>query len=299
MRSNGASPTINYIQFFPSKNDNVLMKTVSILSIPCLCLLLNSLMAQVPGYLGKKLFVKVDFSATPTMINPSANNKGYAVFGENYLFGNGKTSLAFNTRFGMAGGYTISRKNAVTFGVDYLKTGATMTAATRSTSHFAHQYDYDNHYLFYNLIGVTADIGYQVYKPEKGAIAPMGNYVGYHFSTSFIKGEILDKRTVYQITTSTTHPPLGINPQYFHFNLGIEWGNHTIIKDRILLDMALRFNLPIEIKAWGDAIEGANASANNQDNYQAYNQSQFKRMALNRISYHSVVIVRFGVGILP
>lgn len=274
------------------------MKTVSII---CLSLFLNSLIAQVPGYLGKKLFLSANFSATPTLNNPTASNKSMALYdGTGALYGKGKTGWAFNTRLGVQGGYTISRKNAVTFGGDYLKTGATMSAFTPSTSPLARDYDQDEHYLFYNLSGITADIGYQVYKSKKGALAPMGNYVGYHFSTSFIKGEILDKQTYYVVSSSKTHLPLGINPQYIHFNFGIEWGNHTIIQDRILLDMALRFNCPINVKAWGDVIEGNSSSAgNNQTDYQDYNQKQFKYMALNRISYHSVVTMRVGIGILP
>ena len=264
-----------------------------ILFLSCLLLLNSSdLMGQVPGYLGKRLYVRADLSATPALSYPTANNRGVGG-----LYGDARPSLAFSTRLGVQAGYAISRKNALTLGVDYLKTGAVVdNIVTPSLSTFVGSRSYDKHYLFYNLTGITAEVGYQKYKQKKGAIAPMGRYVGYQLAATLINGNIVDKKTTHNGETIKKHAPLGIDPHYIQYAVTVEWGKNTIIADRFILNTALKLRVPLDAAAYSYSKASEPASA---EQYAAYNKSTYNYYVAERMSNHTLISVRLGFGILP
>ena len=149
----------------------------------CLFFYFNHIVGQVPGYLGKRFFVKADLFLSPALWNPTASNHGYTG-----LYGTAPSSLGINKRLGLEGGYVLSRTRAITLGCDYLKTGLIFKDAVSPTlSPSGTSKDFDYHYLFYNLQGITADVGYQKYKPQKGAIAPLGQLCQLPFFGKYIE----------------------------------------------------------------------------------------------------------------
>ena len=259
--------------------------------LSCL-LLLNSgkLTGQVPGYLGKRLYVRADLSATPAVSYPTPNNNGVAG-----LYGEAKPSFALSTRFGMQAGYAISRKNALTFGVDYLKTGAVVDKII-TPSPFASpgSEDYAKHYLFYNLTGITAELGYQKYNQKKGAIAPMGRYLSYLLSATFLNGNIVDKLTTGDRTT--IHAPLGIDAHYIQYAVSMEWGKNTIVADRFVLNTAFKLRLALDPLAFSSSSPNMPSST---AGYTAYNKATYNYFVAERMSNHMAISVRLGIGILP
>jgi hypothetical protein len=248
----------------------------------------SSLHAQAPGYLGKRMLLKADIGLIPTISGPTAANQGFGT-----LYGAGKTGLAFSTRFGGEVSYTISRKMSVGLGVNYFKTGGIMeNVFTRSIARFASPNDFDIHYLFYNLSAVTADISIKSFKLNRGAIAPLGSYFAYHYSRSYVKGEMLDKRTEYAYKNSKsgafTH-----NPAYTLQSIGLEWGYNTALSDRILLDFSSRLSVPFDLRAFGYAGE-----SNSNDEYVTDNQNKFDNMVVQRMLNHSLIMVHLGIGVL-
>ncbi len=246
----------------------------------------NALNAQAPGYLGKRLFISANGSAIPAFQGPTASNGG---LGDTY---NGATNtIAFSTRFGLEAGYALSRKNAVTFTLDYAKTGM---RTYMETPYQLNSPDYvDRHYLFYNLNCYTFDLGYQGYKLEKGAIAPMGRYFSFHLFATSASGEIIQKRTEFNNSFNKTHADLGVNPTYLMGGFGLEWGKNTIIGNSFFINTTLRFNLTTGVFKTNSLQNGASLGT-----YQQENQERFDVAAAERLFYHSLFMVKFGIGIL-
>jgi hypothetical protein len=250
-----------------------------------------------PRLFGKRFILKADFYTSPSIYRPTAANKG-AYMGGN-LYGNAERSLAFNYRFGAEVSYVLSRTQSVSVAADYLKTGAILgNAFSKSLSPFAGNSNFDNHYLFYNLMGMTTDIGYKIFKPSSGAIAPMGKYIAYHLAATFVTGEILDKKTTFYSDIFKTHAKLNINPKFIHPSIGIEWGNNTIFFDKFVFNYGLRFNIPVNLPRMIRVFKDEQAIALNAEDYTLYNQEQFKDMVTDRLTRHSLLSLRLGVGLL-
>jgi hypothetical protein len=249
----------------------------------------SALQAQAPGYLGKRFLLKGDLGIVPAITGPTAANSGYGT-----LYGAGKTGLAFSTRFGVEASYAISRKLSVGIGGDYFKTGAILEGVfTPSVSAFAGRDNLDEHYLFYNLTGKTLDISLKSFKLHRGAIAPLGSYFAYHFSRSSIKGEVLDRRTVYALKNNKIGP-LTQDPNYTLYSVGLEWGYNTLLNDRIILDFSSRINFPLGL---ANAIETRGISSITEE-YALQNQRDYNKMVVSRLFYHSLIMVHVGIGVL-
>lgn len=251
------------------------------LFISCLLLQLNGIFGQAPGYLGKKIFVKANLYFTPAIDRPTASNKSYQG-----TFGDAPSSLGFNTRFGVQGGYVLSRTNTVTLGGDFLKTGMASRAIDPKTNNY--------YSVFNNLKGITTDIGYQVYKPQTGAIAPMGIYVSYHLMMTKLTGSIVNPTNSTQTPIKVTNADLNINPHYTNYYFGVEWGKNVILYDRLLLTTSFRLNIPFNF------ISSLKSSAD--DSYYSdatYNQLAFNNSVADRMLRHSLFMLGIGIGILP
>lgn len=251
------------------------------LFISCLLFQLNGIFGQAPGYLGKKIFVKANMYFTPAIYKPTASNKSYSG-----AFGGAPSSLGFNTRLGLQGGYTLSRASAVTLGGDFLKTGMTSIAIDPKTNNY--------YSLFNNLKGITTDIGYQVYKPQKGAIAPLGIYVSYHLMMTRLTGSIVNPANNTQDPIKTTNEALNINPHFTNYYFGMEWGKNAVFFDRLLLSTSFRFNVPFNfvtaLRASRDGVYYSDAT---------YNQLAFNNNVAARMLHHSLFMLGVGIGILP
>ncbi len=251
--------------------------------------------AQAPGYLGKRFTLQADVHGVPGLGGPTADNRGSTHYGDD---GGG---FAFNWRAGGQAGYAISRSRQLVLGVDYLKTGMIQDAYTPYFDPFSETYNLDEHYLFYNLTGLTVHAGMRKFRLMKGALAPMGVYGGWQLQFTRVKGEILDKRTYYYSGSSNEgHAPLGIKPQMNFMALGLEFGTNYIVADRVLIDVGARFNLPLSAGLLFSKLEREDnySRPEGPDDYKAYNQDIFRENAASRIWLHSLVTFRVGVGLL-
>lgn len=251
---------------------------------------------QVPGYLGKKLSLQGEFHSFPALIGPTASNKGLqAHYGEE---GGG---FGLNWSAGARVGYVTSRYGQAILLVDYLKTGMIQTAYSPAAGPFGDQ-GYDSHELFYNLTGFSGGIGMRKFSPSKGGIAPMGRYNGYSLSGTFLKGEILDKRTSYY-SGGGQHAPLGIDPKHFTLSFGYEFGANFIVKDRLLLNLGAKLNLPLSPRILKYVLSEEGPwdpySNVNDKTYSENNIENFKTLAVTRQAFHSFFMIYVGVGLLP
>ena len=271
-----------------------MLRTLSTL----LLLSLGSMAAfcQVPGYLGKRLSLQGEFHSFPALGGPTAANKGLQVH-----YGEEGGGFGLNWSAGARLGYVMSRQGQVVLSFDYLKTGMTQTAYTPATSFFGEQ-DFDSHYLFYNLTGLSGGIGIRQFKPLKGALAPMGRYNGYSLSATYLKGKILDKQTTYVFGGSTGHLPLGIEPKQLSLSFGYETGVNFVIKDRFLLSVGAKLNIPLSPRfyrfALGEEASWYPYSGSSDVSYEEGNTENFKELAATRYAYHSLIMFYIGVGLL-
>jgi len=230
--------------------------------------------AQSPGYMGRRLFLKPEFSSTVALFNPTADNKG----GEDPY--NDKLRFGLSTRYGVQAGYVMSRKWVVAVEGSYMKTGMALLAYTPS---LASSNGEDTHNLFYNLGGPELGLSFQSYTLRKGSLAPLGTYAAVRARVSFLKGELFEHKIQYDEGSALGHGPLNIDPRHTSLALGMEAGSHHIVADHILLGVSAEFNLAMGLSS------SASASGN---------QSLFRDTATRRMLAHSFFFFKIGAGYL-
>lgn len=242
------------------------------------CSLTIALNAQNPGYMGKLLFIRPEISYAPALSHPTANNRG------SNTYGNLGNRLGFNTKYGVQIGYAIARTNVLSVEGNYLATGLIVDASTPSAI-FAQ--GFDTHYLFYKLRGPELGLAWHIFDHYNGGLAPLGVYVSFRLRMAFLSGTVLDKRTTYFGSDAALgHLPIGIQPNYNHLTFGLEIGRHTIILDRIVLGLSLELNATPSTLAY--AYFGNRSVTGNQ--------AAFQEAARYRMSTHTLVMFKTGVG---
>lgn len=267
--------------------------------ITLLCFALGSLpvFCQVPGYLGKRLSIQAEFHSLPALNGPTANNRGLQTH-----YGDKGGGFAINWNAGLRAGYVISRSGQVIAQVDYFKTGMIQDAYSPTSQSFGGQ-EYDTHNLFYNITGVTGGIGLRNFNTVKGGLAPMGRYNGFSLNATFLSGKILDKRTSYYNLFGEEHAPLGIDPKHILLSLGFETGVNFVIKDRLLLNVGARFNLPLSPRVFryaaGEEYDWYPYDPESNFTFAEGNTENFKTIAATRAALHNLVMLYIGIGLLP
>jgi len=237
---------------------------------------------QAPGYMGRRLFIRPEIAYAPALRGPTANNRG----GSDYTYGEQRGRLGFNTKYGLQVGYVTSRSVALSLEGSYLATGLSVEASTPS---IVFPNNTDSHYLFYKLSGPEIGLAWSMFDILNGGVAPMGTYISLRARMAFLKGEALDKRTIYYRNYSSAgHLPLGITPSYEHLSLGLELGRQMMIGNRLVLSMSVEGNLAVSSYLYAllikDSAEG--------------NQAGFNNAARNRMLTHSVFMLKTGLGYL-
>jgi hypothetical protein len=254
----------------------------------------TTMFAQAPGYMGKRFTFLAEGNTMFVLNGITANNRG---LGETY--GNTGGGLALSGRYGGQFGFALSRKHQLTLGMDYTKTGMILNELKTPTTLDNGNNDYDIHYLFYNLNAVSARVGMRFFNTRKAGLAPMGSYNGWSIVGTRVKGEILDKQTYYPNGDGFGHRPLGINPVFSYLSLAYEGGVNWVIADRILLNVGTRIAVPFQIGRWiAFGTDETQYIPGTYDNYADANQLYFEDHVLNRISFHSMVTIYGGIGLL-
>jgi hypothetical protein len=274
-------------------NHNILFFMKNILIVLSLTIFQSSLFSQVPGYLGKRIYVKANLSSMLALSNPSASNS--YLFSASKPFGKKSGSIGFNNVFNIDIGYALSRRKAIVGNIGYLKTGVVSSAYTPSLSPIATERS-DFHLLFYHVTGLTVGIGLQNFRLSQGAIAPFGNYGGWSLNYYHYTGDIVDKTTDYADNIGR-HAKLGTDPKMFDFVLGYEWGFNAIQYDKLVLSFGYKISLSYQWLAY--KIKPVNEFENivvKQLQYYGTNQSTFENDVAQRMFYHNLFAIKMGVG---
>jgi hypothetical protein len=206
--------------------------------------------AQIPGYIGKRLYFDAEFQFMPALYTPTATG---SIFG-------------LHTRYGLGAGYAISRTRTLTAQVQYLQTGMFADfekAGTWGTT-------FDN--VLCKLSTVALDVSYSRCRASRGDIAPIGRQSAYHFY--FMQASAKDNLSVSDAPVAAS--VYKIDPTGAIFGLGYSVTYHKMMNDQLMVKYGWQLNLPL---SWGiSGAEGNQATFKNALNlkFAYYNLVQFK-----------------------
>jgi hypothetical protein len=96
---------------------------------------------------------------------------------------------------------------------------------------------------------------------------------------------------------------LGIDPKHFTLSFGYEFGANFIVKDRLLLNLGAKLNLPLSPRILKYVLSEEGPwdpySNVNDKTYSENNIENFKTLAVTRQAFHSFFMIYVGVGLLP
>jgi hypothetical protein len=93
--------------------------------------------AQVPGYLGKRLVLQVDGLSSPTLSNPSVNNRAWRDSGR-FRGGNGRVGV--NVRLGVQANFAVARNATLFMKYDRQRTAMKTEATSLTVSRFEQKF---------------------------------------------------------------------------------------------------------------------------------------------------------------
>lgn len=212
-------------------------------TVAFLCLVVSlfigfDLNAQNAGFIGKKYSAGVFLNVSPAIMGTTPSNNGFNRYEKN------SASFGVHRMVGAYFSAAIPRNREVVINYERFTTGMLMEAVTpvsginnRSTV---------VHDLFYHLTANTLHLQMRYYRTGKGAIAPVGAYIGVGLRASMVNGEIADKRSTQEGEyVGTNHQPLNIDDSFFFAVFTLELGKKTAITERLILGGSIIGGVPL------------------------------------------------------
>ncbi len=272
------------------------MKKINTLLLISLFFFPIFLLAQAPGYLGKKGFLSLTVSSLPAINGPTQNNRG----GDFRTFGTSAGRLGFNYEFEGSFSYVIGRYRTISINAAQYYTGATHSAQTLTSGTVFDPFSFnelDDHDLFSRLNVKSITLRVSKFNASKGALAPVGNRIYYGLKRSFISSNIVDKETRYynELGELFGHQKIELEQKMNlnFFQLG--WSNDQVFWDKVILSMGIRFNIPLNIDLIRIAYEDKSYDPNYSTNP---NQTDYDVAVFSRVFNHEIFRVNIGVGFL-
>ena len=271
-------------------------KPVKHLFFYSLMVLSLGLNAQVSGYLGKRMLLKVHGDISFTNHYPTPNQFVENDYGRKYTADTG-----INTMFGAEAIYLVNRKNYVLAGVARQRTGVELEVATLSW--FANNANgpFDLHEYFYQLDNIRTSIGWGWFKNKKGDMAPFGKYRNFRLDISFINGRVTNKQTTYALPVEGYHRSPGIDPQTTYFALTYGFGrNFHLFDDRFIFSYGGQISIPIVkngLSRYGSLVNG-NGQPLRLIGSDLTGQEIFRQEATNRFMGFNALMFQIGIGYL-
>ncbi|MEO1515074.1 MAG: hypothetical protein AAFV95_08670 [Bacteroidota bacterium] len=238
--------------------------------------LLIPLSAQVPGFMGKRLSVELNFQSSIAHDGPTSSNRGTDRFGEL------SSNLGFNTCWVGKLAYVLTRNLELVADYGYSKTGGPVSLIERdifSPSPSGRFLD-----MFYNIRTTHSGLGLRYFATNRGGMAPFGPYAGFGLRWAKTVGEVNREVTSQYGDSPSDNFQDGQSANFLFGNLN--FGYRHVFGNRILLNTGIDISLPF------DELFGIDASFGDT------NEDRFRGAALERIAYHSAIMMNIGIGIL-
>jgi hypothetical protein len=241
--------------------------------------------AQVPGYLGKRLVLQVDGLSSPTLSNPSVNNRAWRDSGR-FRGGNGRVGV--NVRMGVQANFAVARNATLFMKYDRQRTAMKTEATSLTVSRFEQK--------FYELRGQAFTFGFKAFSRKKGALAPFGVYRGLHLTYMHMNG-ILQESWHNDVPTNSLVESFGVVPEKGYLFGGMEFGVNQIFWDQVVINLSGQINLPLNIRRIFDWDSSFNSFINPLTDAER-NQERFDQAVFRRLAGQSIFLMQVGVGYL-
>jgi hypothetical protein len=264
--------------------------------------LVSPLVAQIPGYMGKRMTVSATLNSNVAIGGPTAANLGLgAGAGGPDIYGDGEGGFALNLRWGGEVAYVSSRRHQFSIGVSYFRTGMIADYQTPSAIPSIDREIFwaDDHELFHQLDVVQPRIGFRWFNLNKGAIAPFGPYLGVNLRAAIVSQKVLDKRTNYYDAEAQGHPSIGLPANNTLLFGGFEFGMNHIIADRLVMGLSGEISIPLSLVSNPNST-GFSVSEVSGDPavYESENEQSFRFHVAERLALQSIMMIRLSVGYL-
>lgn len=253
------------------------------------------LLAQAPGYLGKRTTIEVSGEWQLAVFNP--NRKGKSSF--EGLVNDGFYSLKgifkenkihFNSTLNLQVNYAINRVNSV--GIKYHRATTGTTIYTKySPSIFS-----DILISTFSEIGIQRmGLTYSFFKLAKGSIAPIGTSYSVALGGVFMDSKKMTTLDSYdrEIQPLTELYP-SLNTKLRVFDIGIGWNKRWLVVDNVFIKTGLHFNLMMRPKGMHFYFNEISYSEYDVDPVQA----DYNTAVLNRTLMHNLFNFEVGIGAL-
>ncbi len=283
------------------------------------CLILSGLLSfnlfaqDVPGYQGKTMSFGYSPSFSMAVTNVNSNQKMNGLLG--LIMGEGendsipKAFLAINATHAFTFNYVYKRNASFVGRIQFMKTGCWISPIQDSyetqTPFGYSSVNYSTPNYFAKMSGFGFDAGIKWYKNN---LAPIGRYSGYRLGLNFYSGKApkVDslKAGTYNPWSYYYETTAALSDQKFHstnLRLIYMWGKQSIIKDKILLDICLDWDLISSTRAFYSLAAGGDGIGNLQydetvlgDYYEKYAMREMRRRGFARDAFE----LRIALGYL-
>ncbi len=261
----------------------------------------NTLIAQVPGYLGKKNVFLLKYTVAPNYYGPNTSNNGFGgLFNKStdtLYTDQPNNNLTFSSKMGLQYERSLSKATSIKLSYDRLKTGVNMYALGTHENQFGDVY-YRQLQSFQTIIGTEIALGLKFFSLSQGSISPMGVYFGIEVGYANYAYEVqdFDFHPVFS-GSSEGSVPVAQSGQVNAITAGLELGYSVVMKDNLLLNFNVNTRIPVSglFVPYDDYYySGGSAPVDAiRDNQKIHELFISERMA-----YHNMFMLSIGIGFL-
>lgn len=229
-----------------------------------------SVFGQAPGYMGRKFLITGDVSFFNALFNPNHNmNQGLNTF-------------SFNVRSTTDLDYVIARNGTIGLTFDVFTTGMQYKWQDQNYSDLLVP-NIDSRFDHARLFGYGYGINYKVFQnPNKGGIAPVGNYAKFDLMLLDVRVRPVDDNT------DQAH---SFSQRFFTPSMSITFGRQRILWDFLVLRSAIQIGfVPLGFTPYFQGLDNGIERGTQQQDLRAHAEA--------RLMTYYLLNVNFGVGFL-
>ncbi|MEN9610075.1 MAG: hypothetical protein RLZZ628_889 [Bacteroidota bacterium] len=239
-----------------------------------------SAMAQIPGYMGKRLLIDAEIQAFPARITPTTTDNS----------ANTGNISGLHSRYGLGVGYVLSRSALVQAHFYTFRTGMNTVFYAPLRNGF-----YDTHHTFNTLSGYTLDLAYSRSRPARGHLSPLGKHRAFHAYITFANGN----NNFYENGQPVENQYFSsIDTKYSIFGLGYSVTYNHILNDQFVLGYGWRINVSSpQVRLFSSKLND-NGNIFDTTDYKAYNLEEFRKAMISKFFFYDLLQFKITFGLL-
>lgn len=241
---------------------------------------------SAPGYLGKKTTIGIGYGIRPSYFGPDKKNRGFEAYD------NDKGSIAWDNIFAVELSHTFERYRSIslmltkfsTGSVTYFRSPIILEDESLSDNEYSHEY-------LSRLDVLSIGLLYNMFKPNRGSLAPMGNTFSFGLKRNMVNSS---KLLAYEYTGSTFTinddlSNLPIDPKFNFYSFVLAYTNTQIYGNNFYLKSRFMF---------AGSVKGLIGAYGGLDDFERTSQKQYELTAITRIQKHDLFSFDLSVGLI-